>query len=147
MPLNLAADNGIEPKELQIDFDCAESKLNSFRELVKVLHKETEQLQIEVSSEIEQTVPIVITALPCWLQDRAFKALVQEADGFVLQVHSLERPKSPEAPMELCDIASSVKWIERAARFEVPFRVALPTYGYIVGFDKEGHFLGITARR
>ena len=140
-----ARQNGIEPEELQIDFDCAEFKLNGYREMVKVLRKETERLQFEVSSDIQKAVPIVITALPCWLKHRTFKALAKETDGFVLQVHSLERPKHPDAPMELCKITSCKKWIEKAARIGVPFRVALPTYGYVVGFDNEGQFLGISA--
>jgi hypothetical protein len=128
-----ARENSIEPAELQIDYDCAESKLSDYLEMVKILRR-------TVSS-----VPILITALPSWLKHHAFESLVKEADGFVLQVHSLERPKNPDAPIILCDIASTYKWVEKAAMFGVPFRVALPTYGYIVGFDGNGKFLGISA--
>jgi hypothetical protein len=128
-----AREKGIEPAELQIDHDCAESKLSDYLELIRILRGKV------------STVPIVITALPAWLNHRAFKSLVRETNGFVLQVHSLERPKSPDAPIILCDIVSSSKWVEKAARLGIPFRVALPTYGYIVGFDKSGQFLGISA--
>jgi hypothetical protein len=124
---------GLEPAELQIDFDCAESKLSGYRTWVQVLRREI------------QPVPVVITALPSWLKCRAFKDLTQVSDGFVLQVHSLERPKGPDAPITLCDSTSALRWVERAARFGVPFRVALPTYGYIVAFDNEGSFIGLAA--
>jgi hypothetical protein len=92
----------------------------------------------------KQPTPLIITALPCWLKHREFKLLARQADGFILQVHSLEIPQNSDAPIELCDTASSLKWIEKAARLGVPFRVALPTYACIVGFDINGKFLGIT---
>lgn len=128
-----AREAGVEPVELQIDFDCAESKLNGYRKWVEAFREQI------------SPVPVVITVLPCWLNEGAFKALARAADGFVLQVHSLERPKGPEAPITLCDSKAAVRWVEQAARNGVPFRVALPTYGYIVAFNKEGGFIGLTA--
>jgi hypothetical protein len=35
--------------------------------------------------------------------------------------------------------------VERAARLGRPFRVALPTYGYVVAFDAQGRFVGLSA--
>jgi hypothetical protein len=35
--------------------------------------------------------------------------------------------------------------VERAGRIGVPFRVALPTYGYLLAFDAVGKFLGLSA--
>ena len=137
-----AIENSVEPAELHIDFDCAESKLDSYRELVRVLKEKVQNLSEALDQN--QPVPVIITALPCWLKHRQFKSLVQEADGFILQVHSLERPKNSDTKIVLCDAASSIKWVKKAARLGVPFRVALPTYGCIVGFDSKGQYLGIT---
>ncbi len=128
-----AREAGVEPVELQIDFDCAESRLNGYRKWVEAFREKI------------SPVPVVITVLPCWLNERAFKALARSSDGFVLQVHSLERPKGPDAPIILCDSKAAVRWGEQAARYGVPFRVALPTYGYLVAFNKEGRFIGLTA--
>ena len=47
--------------------------------------------------------PVVLTALPSWLDRPAAAALLEAADGYVLQVHSLVRPASPEAMAPLCD--------------------------------------------
>jgi hypothetical protein len=124
---------GIEPKELQIDFDCAESKLSGYCEWVRAV------------CEKIHPVPVAVTVLPCWLRQKAFLDLVRTADAFVLQVHSLERPTGPEAPITLCDCAATLQWVERAAQAGIPFRVALPTYGYLVAFDKEGRFVGLGA--
>jgi hypothetical protein len=90
-------------------------------------------------------VPVTITALPCWLKRPAFARLAAEAGGYVLQVHSLERPKGPDVQASLCDLASARGAVERAGRIGVPFRVALPTYGYVTAFDRGGRFLGLSA--
>ncbi len=128
-----ARDAGLSVCELQIDFDCAESKLDGYGVWARSIRQRI------------APVPLVITALPSWLNHREFRTLAEAADGFVLQVHSLERPKGPDAPMTLCDPAAARRAVERAAGFGRPFRVALPTYGYRVAFDKSGKFIGISA--
>jgi hypothetical protein len=120
---------GISPAELQLDFDCAESKLDGYRVWVEAIRREV------------APVPVTFTALPCWLDRRAFKSLAASADGFVLQVHSLERPKDPDAPFTLCDPTLARKAVEKAARFGKAFRVALPTYGYALAFDPKGQYV------
>ncbi len=124
---------GIELTELQIDFDCAESKLNGYRKWVEVLRKEI------------HPIALTITALPCWLKHKAFARLAKATDGYVLQVHSLERPASLETEIILCDCTTACLWVEQAGRIGIPFRVALPTYGYIIAFDQKGSFIGLSA--
>ena len=124
---------GIEPSEVQIDFDCASSKLDGYRTWIE-----------EVRTQLSPT-PVTITALPTWLGAKGFGALVEATDGYVLQVHSLERPSSPTDLGTLCDPEQSLRWVRRARRFGVPFRVALPTYGYRVAFDRDGAFIGLAA--
>jgi Protein of unknown function (DUF3142) len=124
---------GLEPAELQLDFDCAESKLDGYRTWVTAIRKAV------------KSVPVTITALPCWLKHRAFERLARASDGYVLQVHSLDPPAGPDQPMTLCDPEKARRWVERAARVGVPFRVALPTYGYIAVFGKNGRFIGLCA--
>lgn len=88
----------------------------------------------------------MITALPAWLNQPAFKRLISAVDDYVLQVHSLERPNSPEAAFTICDPAAARRAVERAAQFAVPFRVALPTYGYAIAYDRQGHFIDPDSR-
>ena len=128
-----AQSNHVVLSELQIDFDCAESKLDGYRVWVEAI-----QQRIAPS-------PVTITALPSWLDSRAFKRLVAVATNYVLQVHSVERPRSFAAPFTLCDPRAANRWVERAGRIGVPFRVALPTYGYTLAFDASGKFIGLSA--
>jgi len=67
------------------------------------------------------------------------------ADGTVLQVHSLSPPRGPDERIVLCDPDAARDWVEAAARFGRPFRVALPTYGYAAAFDRKGKLLGLSA--
>jgi hypothetical protein len=125
---------GLNPAELQIDFDCAEAKLAGYRVWLGAL------------KAAAGPTPLVFTALPVWLNhETEFAALAHAADGFVLQVHSLERPAAPDLPFTLCDPARARAWAAQAGRVGVPFRVALPTYGYLVAFDAAGKFFALAA--
>lgn len=128
-----ARSNHLALQELQIDFDCAESKLEGYRVWVDAIREKL------------KPVPVIITTLPSWLKQDSFQKLANAADGFVLQVHSLERPKGMDMPFSLCDPATAKAAVERASRTGVPFRVALPTYGYVMAFSKDGRFIGLSA--
>jgi len=125
---------GVTVDELQIDYDCPEPKLDGYRRLVTAVRGRLPDCNI------------VITALPSWLDRRSFRSLVTEAGGYVLQVHSLVLPKSIDDIPPLCDPVNARAWVERAARIGVPFRVALPTYGYLLSFDEAGRYVGLVNR-
>ena len=132
-----ARGKGIALSEIQIDYDCPESKLDDYRGLLPTLKKAA------------APVPLTFTALPSWLrQRRAFAALIAAADGYVLQVHSLAPPAPTEAgrgEIPLIDPGAARDWVAAAARFGRPFRVALPTYGYLAAYDRSGRLLGLSA--
>lgn len=131
--LRAARAAGVKVAELQIDFDAAEAKLAGYREWLVALRTATGD------------TPLAFTALPVWLKHPEFRALAQAADAFVLQVHALEKPAGPVAVLPLCDPVRTIAWVQAAGRVGVPFRVALPTYGYVVAFDAAGKFLGLAA--
>ncbi|HEX9943168.1 MAG TPA: DUF3142 domain-containing protein [Thermoanaerobaculia bacterium] len=125
---------GISLSEVQIDYDCPESKLEDYRDLLPALRKAA------------SPVPLTITVLPTWIrQRRAFRELIQAADGYVLQLHSLVLPEKAGERVTLIEPRSAQGWAEEAARFRRPFRAALPTYGYEVVFDARGKPLGVLA--
>src|SRR5436309_3858040 len=125
--------NQLQAGELQIDFDCAESKLDGYRVWVEAIRRKI------------APVPVTITVLPSWLNQASFKPLISATDGYVLQVHSFQRPMDADAPFTLCDPVAARRAVERAAQLGVPFRVALPTYGYVMAFDRNGRFVGLSA--
>lgn len=131
--VNEARTNGVTIREVQIDFDCADLKLGGYARWVRAIKRAA------------GPVPVAITALPTWLDQSAFGALAAAADGYVLQVHSLQRPKSYDAPFTLCDPALARAAVLKAGGIGVPFRVALPTYGYLLAFAPDGRFVGLSA--
>ncbi|MFO1501639.1 MAG: DUF3142 domain-containing protein [Verrucomicrobiota bacterium] len=131
--LHRAATNGVAVRELQIDFDCAASQLDGYAAWIRALRAKITPL------------PLILTALPSWMRHPGFRSLVSAADGYVLQVHSLDRPTRAAERLSLCDPAAARKAVEQAGAFGVPFRVALPTYGYHLAFDANGQFIGLAA--
>jgi hypothetical protein len=128
-----ARTNRLPLAELQIDFDCAESKLDGYAFWIETVRQRVAPL------------PVTITTLPSWLDSRAFAKLARQVPNYVLQVHSAARPQSAAASFTLCDPRAARRAVTRAGRLGVPFRVALPTYGYEMAFDPGGVFLGLTA--
>jgi hypothetical protein len=125
---------GLSLAEIQMDYDCPEWKLDDYRGLLVSLRRSV------------APVPLTFTALPVWLyQHRAFRKLIDAVDGYVLQVHSLQPPQSSTEPIVLAEPRSARAWVERAAQFGKPFRVALPTYSYQVAFDAKGKLIGLMA--
>lgn len=129
-----ARTKGIQLAEIQIDYDCPDSKLEDYRAFLSSLRAETGK------------TPLVITALPTWTgRRRDFHNLISTADGYVLQVHSVTQPKGRGTELVLCDPETARWWVEQVARFRKPFRVALPTYSYLLMFNTEGKLLGVSA--
>lgn len=129
-----AAAEGVLLAELQVDHDCPAPRLTDCALLLAAIRDRI------------APVPLVFTALPSWLDDtRGFGHLLASADGFVLQVHSLAPPDGPDAEITLCDPSAARRAVARAARFGRPFRVALPTYSYLLTFDAAGALSGVTA--
>jgi len=131
--LAAARAGGVEPSELQIDFDCATSKLDGYR------------IWVEAIRAAVKPTRVTITALPSWLGSSDFVGLAGACDGYVLQVHSLEKPGHVDDAMTLCDTGKARTWIRQADHIGRPFRVALPTYGYHVAFGNDGGFLALAA--
>jgi hypothetical protein len=125
---------GLALAEIQLDYDCPESRLDDYPALIAAVR------------EAVRPVPVTITALPSWLRrERAFERVIAAADGYVLQVHFLDPIAGAGDPLVLCDPAAARRAVERAARFRRPFRVALPTYGYQVVFRADGRRAGVAA--
>jgi len=128
-----ARTNHVDPAELQIDFDCAESKLDDYCRWLTAVQARVAPLSV------------TITALPSWLDSSAFARLAAVSSNYVLQVHSLTKPVDIAAPFTLCSPVAATRAVARAGEIGVPFRVALPTYSYLVAFNAAGKFTGLSA--
>ncbi len=128
-----AHEGGLQPAELQLDFDAATSQLAAYRDLVEQVSKTLSPL------------PVTLTALPTWMSSSDFGPLVRSVPRYVLQVHAFDRATLEHAHPTLCDAVDARRWVERAAGFGVPFEVALPTYGYLVVYGPDHRVKGLVA--
>ena len=124
---------GIQLNGVQMDYDCATSKLGAYTDLMAALRNRY------------PAVAWSITALPTWLASDACKKLVAGLDHFVLQVHAFDAEALNRPEPTLCEVARVPTWVDAAGEFATPFYVALPTYGYRLVYDASGDFLGIRA--
>ncbi len=125
---------GLSPVEFQLDYDCPESRLADYPVLVRAV------------KDALAPLPVTLTALPSWLPHRRdLGRLLDTADGWVLQVHALDPPRTTPTVIELCNPEAARRAVEAAGRFRKPFRVALPTYSYLVAYTPDGALLGVSA--
>jgi hypothetical protein len=127
--LSEARAHDVNLEEFQFDFDCAQKNLGSYRTWLLAL------------KPIVHPIRFVITVLPAWLNDSEFRKLVREVDGYVLQVHSV--PISAGTNAKLSDARLAREWVRKAARFGIPFGVALPTYRCAAGYGPDGKLLSV----
>ena len=125
-----------EVVELQIDYDCPDRKLDVYRSWLA-----------GVREVIGRDMKLTITALPSWLEQDGVEALLAAVDGYMLQVHALEPPRSMRHVAPLCDVDKARRWIARAGELGRPFHLALPSYGYKLAFDDDGRFRGVVAEQ
>ena len=123
----------LRPREIQIDFDCPVRRLGDYKGLLEDLRGSA------------GPVPLAFTALPSWLESRAFPDLARAFPRFVLQVHSLGLPSRPDEPVILCDPEAARRAVAKASALGVGFRVALPTYGSEVLFGADGKILDVVS--
>ncbi len=121
----------LKPTEIQCDYDCPQSRLDRYIVLLEALQKAA------------GAVPVIPTTLPSWLDAPAFAKLVTGRPGYVLQVHSLQLPKTPDEPVLLFDPAATRLAVKRASSLGVPFRVAMATYGCEVWFGPDGKVMDV----
>jgi hypothetical protein len=119
---------GLKPTSVEIDFDCAESKLSAYREQ---LH--------ELRQYLPQGLGLQITALPAWLKTTEFSFLMSEVDHVTLQVHGVSKPSQG-----LFDPVLAERWIRRMSVLSTKsFSVALPAYGAGLLLDHQGGVVGV----
>ena len=124
--LNDGADAGCVIAGIQIDYDCPTEKLTLYQNWLQVLRGKL------------AGIPVSITGLPDWLTSRRLPELLAGLDHFVLQVHSLELDRESGRQPVLFDETKMMRWVGQMNSLMLPFRVALPTYGWRIAYDRYG---------
>jgi hypothetical protein len=121
-------DHGLAPVGLEIDYDCATAKLDSYAAFLAMLRRRP-GLPHRLS----------VTALPAWLGSSSFATVFGATDEVVLQVHAVRAPQSG-----LFDAQRARNWIDALDTEDAkPFRVALPDYGTRIVRDEAGRVVAV----
>lgn len=128
-----AQNAGLTVSELQWDYDAPTAKLAAYQSWLKLIRQRI------------APIPLTFTALPDWLGNKAFETLLNSADSFILQVHSLDKQNLAGAKATLCDTQQAWTAIVRAAGYGQPFRVALPTHSYRITYTEDGQMAALAA--
>lgn len=119
---------------VELDADVPESRLPAY---VKFLKEVKRQLPKKV-------IGLSITALPCHVPHEIFKQVIAETDYYVLQIHGIEKPKSTSDTCLMINYEIAQRAINKAKSLHHPFKIALPTYAYVLNFDKStGAFVSL----
>jgi hypothetical protein len=119
---------GVKVTRVELDFDCAVSKLADYK---------TQLLALRLL--LGKELALDITALPAWLKAPELPALLAAVDRLTLQVHSVLAPRRGLFDPRLAEF-----WIRQLANISTkPFSVALPAYGATLLLDAEGQVIGV----
>ena len=115
---------GVNLAGVEIDYDCATSRLSNYAQLLQVLR-----------GKLANDLGLSITVLPTWMQASSLPGLLRLVDHAVLQVHSVSSPEHG-----LFNATNARRWIAKFdALSPVPFWVALPSYGSGLVRDRQGN--------
>lgn len=113
---------GIE--EIQVDFDCPESKLGSYAVWLN-----------EIRGALPENLPLSITAVPSQMNAKNFEKALEHCDYFTLQIHNIA---NYGGELKIFDAETALKEVLRADRLGKNFMVALPTYSHFVEIGENG---------
>ncbi len=114
---------GLNVQGVEIDHDCASSRLSAYREFLQQLR-----------DKLPAGMALSITALPAWINSPALPDLLQVVDSSVLQVHAVSRPEAG-----LFSPKQALQWAEAyAEQTAKPFYLALPAYGVALLDNPDG---------
>ena len=115
---------GVNLVGVEIDYDCATSRLADYAQLLQALR-----------GNLANDLGLSITVLPTWMQSSSLPDVLRIVDHAVLQVHSVSSPEHG-----LFNPTNARRWIEQFdALSPVPFWVALPSYGSSLVRDRQGN--------
>jgi len=124
--------HGLTLAGVEIDHDCATSRLPGYAHFLGALHA------IKRANE-----RLSITALPTWLNSADLDTVLAQVDEAVLQVHAVQSPRAG-----LFDPNKARVWMaDFAHRIHKPWRVALPAYGSRVSWDEQGAIANIESEQ
>ena len=117
---------------IQLDVDVPERLIVRYAELVEGIRRrrpmEAEDLRLGA------------TFLPCHLDRQEISRVLAAIDEPVIQLHGIDVPKNHAAPWALMKRETVFRALRAARALDGRFKMALPSYAYILTFNADGSF-------
>lgn len=117
---------------LQLDVDVPESKLGKYEELVR-------EIRNAWPKELG-TLKLGATFIPCHLSHKELKSILELLEEPVIQLHGIDAPKHRNEKWALMNRRTVFKALKEASGLDARFKMALPTYAYVLLFNEDGSF-------
>lgn len=122
----------LKVSRIELDVDAPESKLDKYEELVREIRgtwrKDCGELYLGA------------TFLPCHLKHKEMKSILSLLDEPIIQLHGIDPPRSRNEKWALMNRRTSLNAIKKARELDKRFKMALPTYAYVLLFNGDGSF-------
>lgn len=117
-------------RRLQVDVDVPERKLEKYAELLAALRMNTAWKFEFVGA----------TFLPCHLSQKEIGKTLALVDEPVVQLHGIDAPKRRQDDWRLMKRKTACAAMKMARKLDGRFKMALPTYAYVLFFNGDGSF-------
>lgn len=117
---------------VQLDVDVPERRLDRYAALLKGVRR--------LWPPSSGTLRLGATFLPCHLEHDAVRRALAEIDEPVIQLHGIDAPKNRDAHWALMDRTTAFRALEAAHALDGRFKMALPSYAYVLTFHADGRF-------
>lgn len=122
----------LETGRIQLDVDAPESKIASYGELLKAIR--------ESWPKGARDLYLGATFLPCHLGLKGIEKVLGFVDEPVIQLHGIDPPKDIKDDWHLMERERSFLAVKRAVALHENFKMALPSYAYVLLFGRDGAF-------
>jgi len=117
---------------IQLDVDVPESMIVRYAELV-------ERIRVRWPSE-SGALRLGATFLPCHLGLKDIRRVLAGIDEPVIQLHGIDAPKTHSEAWSLMKRKTVFRALRSARTLDGRFKMALPSYAYVLTFNADGSF-------
>jgi len=117
---------------VQLDVDVPERRLDRYAALLKGVRR--------LWPPSSGALRLGATFLPCHLEHDAVRRALAEIDEPVIQLHGIDAPKRRDAHWALMDRTTAFRALKAAHALDGRFKMALPSYAYVLTFHADGRF-------
>ena len=117
---------------LQLDVDAPERQLSRYAELVEGIRRGWPGNAGELS--------LGATFLPCHLDSKGIHRILAAIDEPVIQLHGINAPKHRSEKWALMERKTVFRALKTAYGLDRRFKMALPSYAYVLTFNEDGSF-------